>query len=48
VTISLKYADDPADLLQIEGWRFGSGKNSRFNQCLLGHTPDPVGMRAIK
>jgi hypothetical protein len=43
VTISLKYADDAADLLQVQSWRFGSGKHSDFNQCLHGYTPDAVG-----
>jgi hypothetical protein len=49
VTISFKYADDTADVLQVEGWRFGSGKNSDFNQCLRGFTPSlRDGLRTIK
>jgi hypothetical protein len=47
VTISLKYADNTADVLQIRAWhdsrKFGRGKNSYFNQCLRGDTPDPHG-----
>ena len=44
VTISLKYADNTADLLQIRGWHdwrsTGGGKNSYFNACLRGYIPD--------
>ena len=49
VIISLKYADESADKLRIQGWRFGSGKNSDFNQCLRGYTPSlATGLRRIK
>jgi len=42
-SITLKYADNSSDVLQIRGyhdWRkFGGGKNSMFNECLHGHMP---------
>jgi hypothetical protein len=44
ITIALKYMDDTSDILQIRGWRdyrrFGGGKNSYFNQCLIGYMPE--------
>jgi hypothetical protein len=43
LTITLKYADNSSDVLQVRGyhdWRkFGGGKNSMFNECLRGHMP---------
>jgi hypothetical protein len=47
LTITLKYADNSSDVLQIRGyhdWRkFGGGKNSMFNERLRGRMP-PRGM----
>jgi hypothetical protein len=43
LSITLKYADNSSDVLQIRGYhdwrRFGGGKNSMFNECLRGHMP---------
>jgi len=44
LTITLKYADNGSDVLQIRGYhdqrKFGGGKNSMFNDCLRGYLPD--------
>jgi hypothetical protein len=43
LTITLKYADNSSDVLQMRGyhdWRkFGGGRNSMFNECLRGRMP---------
>jgi hypothetical protein len=44
LSITLKYADDSSDVLQIRGYhdlrKFGGGKNSMFNECRRGHLPE--------
>jgi len=51
ITISLKYADNTADLLQIRGGRFwrdvSGGQNTFFAKCLRGDTPDPLGPHRV-